>query len=172
MRKLILAIVATLAVAVSLAACSQSSPQRPPATQQSTAGNAAAPASSASSGSSGPGYTVACKMVTGPKDNFTGQAGWNPEVTVKNTGTAPMQLPNLNVVNQALAFDFEYFGPGGSQVGTAADGIIPDQSPQITTIQPGDSAVFTFNSGTANQASDTLKVTTCTAIIEGYSEAY
>jgi hypothetical protein len=122
---------------------------------------------SPSAAPSGPSFAVSCKMVNGSGGS------WEPQVTVKNTGSAPMQLPDLNVVNTSLMFDFEWFGSNGAQVGTASDGAAPDQAGQITTIQPGSSSVFTFDSdGMVNQAQDTLKVSTCTAIIQGYSDAY
>jgi hypothetical protein len=173
MWRMILTGAAVLVMAGSLAACSQASSQGSPA-QQPTADNAAAPTSSAPTGSSGPGYTVSCKMASGP------QGSWNPVVTVANTSSSPMQLPDLNVVNQPLGFDFEFFSASGAQVGTPADGISPDQGGQINTIQPGQSETFTFNGGGSmglsgppvDQSGDSVHVATCTALITGYSNAY
>ena len=173
MRRVILTGAAALAMAGSLAACSQSSSQDPPA-QQTTAGNAPAPASSAPASSSGPGYTVSCTMESGP------QGSWNPVVTVANTSSSPMQLPNLSVVNQPLGFDFEFFSASGAQVGTPVDGISPDQGAQINTIQPRQSMTFTFSgqgstglpNTPADQSGDSTHVASCTALITGYSNAY
>jgi hypothetical protein len=167
MGRMILVGAAVLAIAGTLAACSQAS-SHGESTQQPTASNAVAPASSASPSSSGPGYTVSCKMASGP------QCSWNPVVTVTNTSSSPMQLPDLNVVNQPLGFDFEFFSASGDQVGTPADGISPDHDDQIFTIQPGQSEVFTFSSdGTpVDQSEDTVHVASCTALITGYSNAY
>jgi hypothetical protein len=178
MKSAILIGAAVLGIAGTLAACSQPSPQGPPALQP-TAGNAPAPASpaaasSATPDSSGPGYTVSCKMASGP------QGSWNPMVTVANTSSSPMQLPDLSVVNQPLGFDFEFFSASSAQVGTPSDGISPDQGGQINTIQPGQSEVFTFNGGGSmglssppvDQSGDSVHVASCTALITGYSNAY
>ena len=173
MGRIVLTGAAVLVMAGSLAGCSQPGPQGPP-TQHPTAGNAAAPASFAPAGSSGPGYTVSCKMTSGP------QSSWNPVVAVANTSSSPMQLPDLSAVNQPQGFDFEFFSAPGAQAGTPADGISPDQGGQINTIQPGQSEVFTFNGGGSmglssppvDQSGDSVHVASCTALIAGYSNAY
>ena len=167
MGRMIFTGAAVLAMAGTLAACSRASSQGEPA-QRPAASSAAAPAASAPPGSSGPGYTVSCKMASGP------QGSWNPVVTVANTSSSPMRLPDLNVVDQPLGFDFEFFSASGEQVGTPADGISPDHDDQIFTIQPGQSEEFTFSSnGTpVDQSEDTVHVASCTALITGYSNAY
>ena len=166
MKRMILIGAAVVTMAGTLAACSQPSPQSPP-TQHPTAGDAPAAASSAPPGSSGSGYTVSCKMASGP------QGSWNPVVTVANTSSSPMQLPDLSVVDQPLGFDFEFFDASGAQVGTPADGQPPDRDGQIT-IQPGQSEVFTFTGAfsSVDQSGDSVHVASCTALIAGYSNAY
>jgi hypothetical protein len=164
MRRMILTGAAVLVLGGALTGCGQSSPQASPTAGNVAAPASAAPASSAPAGSSGPGYTVSCKMASGPNGT------WNPVVTVANTGSAPMQLPDLNVVDQPLGFDFEFFGASGAQLGTASDGITPDGGFGIITIEPGSSHAFTFN-GTATPTS-TVQITSCTALISGYSDAY
>jgi hypothetical protein len=153
-----------------LAACSRSytvevgSTSLPPAAGQSAAAQpaAAAPAQT----SSGDSFAVSCKMATGPVNSFTGNPSLIPEISVKNTGSSTLALPDMAASNSAISFDVKFMNTSGGLV-TEDQSMLPNQD--SATIAPGASFTFTpiQNNGVVNDDEAGDGVTACTATMVG-----
>ena len=146
-----------------LAACSRSytvevgPTSLPPAADQTAAPAQTTPADS---------YAVSCKMATGPVNSFTGNPSFIPEITVKNTGSATLTLPDMAESNSAISFDVKFMNTSGGLV-TEDQAMGPNQD--TATIAPGASFTFTpiQNNGVVNDDEAGNGVTACSATLVG-----
>jgi hypothetical protein len=148
-----LAIFGILALsALGLSACSRNITitVQPPQTPASTA-----PALS---------YTVSCKMGKGPYDDYLEGKSWVPKVTVTNTGSAALPLPDLAANDSPLSFAVRFFDSSGSQV--AEDDGYGDVG-HLVTVEPGHRYTLPIEqyNGTVND--DYPSAATCTATADG-----
>jgi hypothetical protein len=146
-----------------LAACSRSytvevgPTSLPPAPAQPAAPAQTSPADS---------FTVSCKMATGPVNSFTGDPSFIPEVTVENTGSSTLALPDMPESNSAITFDVKFMNTSGDLV-AEDQGMLPNQG--SATIAPGASFTFTptQDNGVVNDDEAGRGVTACTATLVG-----
>jgi hypothetical protein len=157
MKRILISVIGGVALA-GLAACSRNvtvSVQAPTGLPKASASSA--PALS---------YTVSCQMAKGPINSFSGNPSFIPRVTVKNTGSSTLHIPDLAVNDSPLSFSVEFFNASGTQV-NEDDGFTPNQNG--ATIQPRGSFTFTplQMNGVVNDDQAGNNVTSCTASFDG-----
>jgi hypothetical protein len=157
MKRVLISVIGGVALA-GLAGCSRS------VTVVVTAptGLPSTPASSAPALS----YTVSCRMAKGPLNGFSGNPSFIPRITVKNTGSSTLQIPDLAVSDSPLSFSVRFFSASGTQV-DEDDGFTPNQNG--ATIQAGGSFTFTplQMNGVVGDDQAGNNVTSCTASFDG-----